>query len=159
MRTKKYSFDKKAAEATLQNVFAACDTKPNETSFDTIFTRNLVGATVVRVGIYVSIALLIFLILSPMAFINDSFKVSGAVVMSDITVAEHHLYEDRFEMILNGNGVEYGGIYCKKADGSVVIPLRSDPLTCTVEIPFDGDPLNIYIPCSDGKVVQAILSK
>ena len=102
--------------------------------------------------------LLIFLLVTPLAFRNDSFKVSKAAVMTDITVVEHHLYDDRFEMIMNGNGIEYSGIYCKKANGSVVLPLRSDPLTCTVEIPFDGDPLNIFIPCSSGKVVQAILS-
>ena len=57
----------------------------------------------------------------------------------------------------SGTNIDYLGIYCKKNDGSVVMPTRSD--SEIVIIPYDGEALNIFITCTDGRVVQALLSQ
>lgn len=160
MRQKKYSMNRKDANRTLQNVFEACDAAPNSVSFTTLVIRTKANTTLVSVCKWISVVALILVILSPIAFYDHGkFDTTGIEQTEKISVLSHKLYNDHFEMVLSGNDIDYGGIYCKKLNGTVVIPSSADAETGIVEIPFDGDSLNIYIPCSDGSVTQALLSK
>lgn len=155
-----YVMDKKAASETLKNVFAANNAAPNKTSLDTLVMRTRANTTLVKSCKWIAIVALFFVTISPLAFKSgQNFTVNNMKASSQVTVVNHELYDDRFEMVLSGDLVDYSGIYCKKLDGTVVIPTVSDRNSHFVEIPFDGDSLNIYIPCTDGKVVQAVLSK
>lgn len=155
-----YKMDKKTASETLKNVFEANNTTPNKVSFDALVLRTKANTTVVKTCKWIAIVSLLLVTIAPLAFHSgQKFSVNNMNVSSQMTVVDHELYEDHFEMILSGDLINYSGIYCKKLDGTIVIPTVSDRNSRTVIIPFDGDPLNIYIPCSDGKVVQAILSK
>ena len=157
---KMYSMDKETAKNTLQNVFDACDAKPNTTSFDTIVLRSIANTTLVMTCKWIACIVLVFVLISPLAFYEkEGFSVGNLRMSTQISVNEHHLYEDRFEMILSGDNIDYTGIYCKKQDGTVVVPYYYEIESGKVVIPFDGDSLNIFITCLDGSVVQALLSK
>ena len=155
-----YKMDKKAASETLKNVFEANNAVPNKTSLDMLVLRTRTNTTLVRSCKWIAIVMLILVILSPLAFHNEqSFSVSNMKASTQVSVVDHTLYSDHFEMVLSGDMIDYDGIYCKKPDGTVVMPISADALSHIVEIPFDGELLNIYIPCTDGKIIQAVLSK
>lgn len=160
IRQKKYKMSRKEASKTLQSIFENSEVKPNTTSFDIILLRTISNTTLVRVCKIISIIMLVLVIASPLAFRNSSeLKVTGNAMTSKVTVVEHHLEDNSFTMILSGENIDYGSIYCKKLDGTVIIPSIVNAEEGRVVIPFDGDSLNIYITCKDGKVVQALLSK
>ena len=161
MRRKKiYKMNRKEADQMLKNVFEASDVKPSTVSFDTIILRTIASTTLVKSCMWIAVAMLVLVVAAPIAFHSPSnFSVNDMSVSSQVTVLNHQLYDDRFEMVLSGTNIDYAGIYCKKLDGTVVIPKLSDENEHLVVIPFDGDSLNIYITCADGRVVQALLSK
>ena len=155
-----YKVDRKAADKMLQNVFASTETKPNSTSFNMILLRTMANTTMIKACRIIATIMLVLVLISPIAFADGRNVNNKISIPTDrVTVLQHHLYEDRFEMILAGDSIDYTGIYCKKLDGSVVIPTKSSEDEHLVVIPFDGDSLNIYITCSDGKVIQALLSR
>lgn len=159
-RRKIYKMNRQEADRMLKNVFEASDIKPNKSSFDVILLRTIASTTLVRTCKWIAIAMLVLVIGSPLAFkTHNTFSVSDMNSTSQVTVVNHRLDGDRFEMTLSGENIDYTGIYCKKNDGSIVFPILSSEKEHIVIIPFDGDSLNIYITCKDGKVVQALLSK
>ena len=64
----KYNLDRKTADATLQNVFAACEVEPNETPLEVIKIVSFANAAIVRVCFRITIALLVVILLLPLAF-------------------------------------------------------------------------------------------
>jgi len=161
MRRKKiYKMNREEADRMLKSVFAATDVEPNKSSFDTILLRTIANTTMVKTCKWIAIVMLALVIASPLFFkSSDNFSVKDMSVSSQVTVMNHQLYEDRFEMVLSGTNIDYYGIYCKKLDGTIVMPRKINENEHLVVIPFDGDSLNIYITCLDGRVVQALLSK
>ena len=159
-RAKIYKMDKKMASETLKNVFEANHTEPNKVSLDTLVMRNMANTTLVKVCKWISIVSLILVIMAPMAFHNrENFNMENVASQSRVMVVEHQLYSDYFVMVLSGDTIDYAGIYCKQSDGKLVLPKSYNEETGNVVIPFESGTLNIYIPCTDGKVVQALLSK
>lgn len=155
-----YKMDRKTASRTLQNVFEASNTAPNRVPFDKIVLRTIANTTMVRICKWIAVAMLILVLISPLAFLeNDNFEVSNLRAATQVSVVDHEMYDGYFEMKLSGDTIDYSGIYCKKTDGTIVLPTLSDKESHIVRIPFDKDELNIYIPCTDGKVVQAILAQ
>lgn len=159
LRQKTYSINKKEANEMLQNIFEACDTAPNTVSFDTLLLRTKANTTLVTTCKWIATIFLVLVIFSPLAFHTHENVTLTNSEHTEISVTSHHLYKDHFEMTLSGSDIDYGAIYCKKLDGTVVIPTISSEAEQIVEIPFDGESLNIYIPCTDGRVIQALLSK
>lgn len=159
LRGKMYKMDKQAASETLKHVFEANNAEPNKVSLDTLVMRNKANTSLVKACKWISIVTLFLVIMAPLAFhTNENFNVEKKA-SSQVTVVNHELFDNYFEMTLSGDTVDYQGIYCKKLDGTLVLPKKYDAESGKVVIPFDGDSLNIYIPCTDGKVVQALLSK
>ena len=61
-------------------------------------------------------------------------------------------------MRLAGTDIDYEGIYAKKENGTVIYPIETDN-GGTVKFRFESGTLNIFIPDTEGGVVQAVLSK
>lgn len=158
-RNRIYNMNSTEANRTLQNVFEACNQTPNTTSFDVIRVRNIANTTVVKMGKYIAIVFLMLVLISPLPFVKASENAKTDRKPSRVDVVSHTLKDGEFTLILNGYGIAFDDIYCKKEDGEVIFPDSSDEETGKVVIPFDGKTLNIYIPCTDGKTVQAVLSK
>ncbi len=159
-RNKVYSINKKAANEALQNVFAACEQTPNTQSLDALLFKNIANTTLVKLGKWLSVALLILILLCPLVFYTAGRQADEKMHKTDITVTGHHLDENDqcFVMTLSGTDINYEGIYAKKEDGSVIYPISTDH-NGTVKFHFESGTLNIYIPDTEGGIVQAVLSK
>ena len=159
-RNKIYSLNKKAANEALQNVFAACEQTPNTQSLDALMFKNIANTTLVKLGKWLSIALMVLVLLCPLVFYMAGKDKSNAPHKTDIVVTGHYLDEENgyFVMQLSGSDIYYEGIYAKKEDGSVIYPAETD-INGTVKFSFKSGTLNIFIPDTEGGIVQAVLSK
>ena len=159
-RNKIYSINRKAANEALQNVFAACDQTPNTQSLDALLFKNIANTTFVKTGKWISVVLLVLVLLSPVAFYVARDDGSTQSHRTNITVTDHYLDEenDYFVMRLAGTDIDYKGIYAKKENGAVIYPVETDP-SGLVKFRFESGTLNIYIPDTEGGIVQAVLSK
>ena len=158
-RNKIYSINKKAANEALQNVFAACEQTPNTQSLDALLFKNIANTTLVKFGKWMSIALLVLILLSPTVFYMAGKDVKEVSHKADITVISHHLDKENecFVMELDGTNIDYDGIYAKKEDGAIIYPVEASDGIVTFR--FESGTLNIFIPDTEGGIVQAVLSK
>ena len=159
-RNKVYSINKQAANEALQNVFAACEQEPNTQSLDALLIKNIANTTLVKTGKWMSIALLLLILACPMVFYMAGKESEEKPHKAEISVTSHYLDEENecFVMTVSGTDVNYEGIYAKKEDGSIIYPLEADG-SGTVKFHFESGTLNIFIPDTEGGVVQAVLSK
>lgn len=159
-RNKTYSINRKAANEALQNVFAACEQTPNTQSLDALLFKNIANTTLVKAGKWMSVVLLVLILLSPVAFYMARDDGSSRPHKTDITVTNHYLDEENgcFVMQITGSNIDYDGIYAKRENGAIIYPVDSDR-SGTVRFRFEKGTLNIYIPDTEGGIVQAVLSK
>ena len=159
-RNKIYSINKKAANEALQNVFAACEQTPNTQSLDALLFKNIANTTLVKLGKWLSIALMLLILMCPLVFYMAGQDQSTRPHKTDIVVTGHYLDEENkcFVMNISGTDIDYDGIYAKKENGSVVYPTETDK-NGTVKFHFESGTLNIFIPDTEGGIVQAVLSK
>ena len=159
-RNRIYSINKNAANEALQNVFAACDQTPNTQSLDVLLLKNIANTTLVKSGKWMSAVLLVLILLCPLVFYWEGRSVPETTHKADITVTDHYMDEDNgcFVMKLSGSDIDYNGIYARKDDGTVVYPIEADT-DGTVRFRFESGTLNIFIPDTEGGIVQAVLSK
>ncbi len=159
-RNKIYSINKKAANEALQKVFEACEQTPNTQSLDALLFKNIANTTLVKFGKWMSVALLVLILFCPLVFYFEGKEHKSEYHHTDISVAGHYLDEenDCFVMQLSGEDIDYDGIYAKKENGSVIYPIETDE-NGTVKFRFESGTLNIFIPDTEGGVVQAVLSK
>ena len=159
-RNKIYSINKKAANEALQNVFAACEQTPNTQSLDALLFKNIANTTLVKLGKWLSIALMLLILMCPLVFYMAGKDQQEKSHETDITVTSHYLDQENecFVMTLEGSDIDYDGIYAKKDDGSVIYPVETDR-NGTVKFHFESGTINIFIPDTEGGVVQAVLSK
>ncbi len=158
-RNKIYSLNKKAANEALQNVFAACEQTPNTKSLDALLFKNIANTTLVKTGKWISVALLILILLTPLVFYKAGKDHTAEKKKSDITVTQHYMDEENecFVMELSGEDIYYEGIYARKEDGSTIYPIEaSDGI---VKFHFENGTINIFIPDTEGGIVQAVLSR
>ena len=158
-RNKIYSINKKAANEALQNVFAACEQTPNTKSLDALLFKNIANTTLVKVGKWLGVALLVLTLLSPLAFYTAGKDETAGPKRTDIKVTQHYLDEDNgcFVMNISGSNIYYEGIYARKEDGSTVYPIEA--ADGIVKFRFESGTLNIFIPDTEGGIVQAVLSR
>ncbi len=161
MNRRKYTMDMATANNILQNVFIAGEQKPNTIPFDKIVLRSRAKTTLVTACMWVGIVMLLFTLLSPLAFNTGELKVANPATVKSIEIASHQLYTTEFVMMLSGEKLDYQNIYAVKDDGTMVFPsrVRFVEENTEVTIPYDGSALNIYIPDLDGNILQAILSE
>lgn len=161
MSRMKYNMDINTANDILQNVFAAKQQAPNTTPFDKIVLKSKARTSLVTSCMWVGIIMLCLTILSPLAFRSTDFKVTDFTEAQNLQIIEHQLFTEEFVMIVSGSKLDYQSVYASKNDGSVIFPSRIRFINGNAEItiPYDGEALNLFIPDTDGNVMQAILSE
>ena len=159
-RNKIYSINKKVANETLQNVFAACEQTPNTRSLDALLFKNIANTTLVKTGKWMAVALLVLILFSPFVFYVAGKEAKTKPHKTDIIVTQHYLDEENgyFVFRLSGSDIYYEGIYAKSGDGTVIYPVETSD-DGTVKFRFKEGTLNIFIPDTEGGAVQAVLSK
>lgn len=161
MSRMKYNMDINTANDILQNVFAAKQQAPNTTPFDKIVLKSKARTSLVTSCMWVGIIMLCLTILSPLAFRSTDFKVTDFTEAQNLQIVEHQLFTEEFVMIVSGSKLDYQSVYASKNDGTVIFPSRIRFINGNAEItiPYDGEALNLFIPDTDGNVMQAILSE
>lgn len=155
---KKIKLDRNTADDILQNVFEECNVAPNEVPFDKIVLRSTAETKGVRFIKYFALAILVLVIVSPLAF-KQSDKFGLAQSAKSITIENHSLYEHYFVITLSGNKIDYNSIYAQKENGAYIYPDSIDTEAGLVIFPYDGDALNIYISSLDGEKIHAVLAE
>ena len=122
--------------------------------------KNIANTTLVKFGKWISIALLVLILFCPVVFYIEGKESKTQYHKTNISVTGHYLDEenDCFVMQLTGDDIDYEGIYAKKENGTVIYPIETDN-GGTVKFRFESGTLNIFIPDTEGGVVQAVLSK
>ena len=161
MSRMKYNMDINTANDILQNVFAAKQQAPNTTPFDKIVLKSKARTSLVTSCMWVGIIMLCLTILSPLAFRSTELKVTDFTEAQNLQIIEHQLFTEEFVMIVSGSKLDYQSVYASKNDGTVIFPSRIRFINGNAEItiPYDGEALNLFIPDTDGNVMQAILSE
>jgi len=145
------------ANNILNNVFDSCNVPPSAESFDDLVAKSRRKMRPIRIHRTIATIFLFFVILSPLFFRADSsFSLKSG--LDTVAVSSHSLYENCFTMTLTGDA-DYDKIYAKKNDGAIIFPDTIDSAKGVVIFPYDGDPLNIYIPSINGGCIQAVLSE
>lgn len=156
---KKHQMDIETANQTLQNVFAACNHKPNSIPIETILSQRKVNTGYVSVCMWVCIAFLIAVLLSPIGLYQTNFHISSLLSISDfITIEEHSLTDDCFTMKLKGDNIDYDKISMMDDGGTVILPDEIIPEEQIIRIYHPSGTLNIYIPDKDGHTLLAVLT-
>lgn len=159
-KIRRYSMNKRQADKMLQNVFMECNQTPNTTPFDKLVIKGFAQTKAITVCKYTALALLIFILLTPLFFRNPEFVVKRTF-FTETVISNHQLNEDSFLLVIEGTSIDEDGIHAIKDTGEPVFPTRiqhNENMTISVEFPFDGDSMNIYIPSYDKKTLQAYLS-
>lgn len=155
MMQKNYNIDKDTANDLLNSVLDSCNIPQPSKPMDKMILKRNLNVKPFKILKYVSVLLLIFCICAPLFFKPDP---SFSLIQSSntVVVSSHSLYENCFIMTLSGDA-DYKNIYAKKEGGAIIFPDTSDSLTGVVVFPYNGDPLNIFIPTMSGECIQAVL--
>lgn len=156
---KKNQMDIETANQTLQNVFAACNHKPNSIPFETIVSQRKANTGYVTICMWICIVFLIATLLSPLCFYQTSFHVSDLLSISEfITIEEHSFADDCFTIKLKGDNIDYDKISIMDEGGTVILPDEIIPEEQMIRIYQPTGTLNIYIPDKDGHTLLAVLT-
>ena len=159
MKSRKYDMDLETANQTLQNVFAACNQKPNTIPFEKIVLRKK-AKTAFAIGCkYVSLLFLILVLLSPLCFYNNDFRVYDDSGISKPIIVEAHYFEnDCFTIKFKGDNINYNEISVVDENGTISLPDEIIPTESTIRIYRPNGTLNIYVPDYNGNTLHAVLS-
>lgn len=155
---KKYSMDLHAADNTLQNVFAACNQKPNKVPFDKIVSRSRQNLFSDNLFILLSIVLLLVTFFLPLCFPYGDFLMSASPsVNRSLSVEKHSLTTKDFTISFSGSVVDAGATYMEDEAGNKYLPLQYTRSNNTLIFPFYGGECNLYVYDIDGKCLHLLL--
>ena len=159
MKSHKYDMDLETANQTLQNVFAACNQKPNTIPFEKIVLRKKAKTAAVVACKYISLLFLILVLLSPFCFYNNDFRVYDNSGISKPIIVEAHYYEnDCFTIKFRGDNINYDEISVVDESDTVSAPDEIIKPESTIRIYQPHGTLNIYVPDYNGNTLHAVLS-
>lgn len=158
-KTKKYKLDTAQANQALQNIFAACDNKPNTIPFDKLILRQKMNTGKYDKLLLVTYIALFLTFISPLVIVpfatqTRDWRAPEAVAMIDSYVSDGYLY-----VRMEGDNILYSEAYLVKNDGTV-IPVHSyDTKEKTLCFSYSNDTeSNIYIPVKDSSDFHLLLT-
>lgn len=144
------------ANATLQNVFAACNQTPNTIPFDKLVLRGKLNTRVYNRMIILTALVLLITFLAPLAVapVSSLFRKQPEKV---------ELLSDSLEngvicLTLSGDGIRYAEAYQETADGIIEAPLSYDRDAGTIYFTYYETETNIYIPVENAPTFHLLLS-
>lgn len=155
----KYTMDLKQADQTLQNIFAACEQKPNTIPFDKIVLRQRAKTRSFTLGKYLCLLFIVLLFIVPFVFPHSHAKISSTQnYSSNLEVESHYVSGSQFTLFLSGEDIDYADSYASAADGTIYLPVGSDATEHKIVFPYVGKEVNIYIYDSKGNYIQLLLT-
>lgn len=152
-----HNLDKETANDMLSNILDSCHIPPLSEDIESVMRKKNLERKNLAILLHVGILFLILVMLSPLAFKKDpSFTIEKT--SKTVAVTDHVLYDDCFVLTLSGDA-DYKNIYAAKEDGAIIVPDLLDKTTGLIIFPYNGEPLNIYIPTNSGECIQAVLNE
>lgn len=151
---KKYYMDTKAADATLQSVFAACDKKPNEMPFDKIVLKNKMTSRACNTCIIICSIMILFTFVTPLLFERPHTAVSGQT-SEGITLLSHSVENNELKLVFSSDDIEPANckmvlILSNSFETGTYDALSVDKNTGTVIFPYFDEPMSIYVETTGG---------
>ena len=158
-KNSKYEMNKETANATLQNVFAACDKAPNTIPFDKLLLREKLNTHIYDRLVVLVLLLLLFTFLSPLAIVPVSESLERVFAPEKVQMTDNYVEDGFLYIQLKGDNILYEDAYLERSDGTIVPATSYDIKTKIICFPFveDGES-NIYIPVTDSSPLHLLLS-
>ena len=143
-KQKPIELDIELADATLQNIFEACDLPPNTIPFDKIVLRQKVNTVYLQTCIFFCIRLLIMTLLAPLPFILINHYNQKQPTNYTLSIENDYLKDDIIYFKLSV-AVDPDVSHLIMADGSTIKPVSYDSLTKTIAFPYPDSEASIYL--------------
>lgn len=158
-RKNKYEMDVKSAGKMLENVFAACNTEPNQVPFDKIVLRSKQNLFTDNLFIVVTIVLFLITFVAPLFFPHGSSFLSVDSNMGrPLNVIDYQMTTESFSITFDGNTIDAGSSYMLGADDVTVMPSEYDRKTNTITFPYTPQEYNIYVFDINGRCIHLLLA-
>lgn len=155
-KKKIYQMNMKAANDTLQNVFAACDQPPNTIPFNKLVLRQRAHTAAFDILLLFTSLLLALTLLAPLPFL--AYKNTAAY--SSVEISSQYVDGNKLYIVLDtGNHtIKYQEAYLRSPGGDIYEIVSYDDKTCTLCFPYLSQECNIYIPYDDGFVLHLLFN-
>lgn len=156
-KKKKYQMNIQQADTALQNIFAACEQKPNTVPFDKLLLRQKLNTRIYDRLLILTGLLLLCTFLSPLAVAPVSSLFSGKPV-AKVELVSDTMTDGVLCLAFSGEGVLYEQAYQELPDGTKEAPLYYDEKTFTIYFTYHELETNIYIPVENQAVFHILVS-
>lgn len=155
----KYNIDVATAGKMLENVFAACDTTPNNVPIDKLILRSKQNLFTDNLYIIIASVLFVITFCVPLFFPPGSFFVSvDSAQGRPLSVVEHTMEASTFSISFDGALIDVSSSYMIGADESVILASEYDRNTNTIVFPYEPQEYNIYVYDINGRCIHLLLS-
>lgn len=143
------------ADRTLQNIFEACNVKPNTVSFKELVSHARENTVKYIICMMITAAALIFTFFIPLLFKPSA---SSRPLETDIAVESSSLENGNFTLHLTGSMIDYTSIYAIDEENEKVYPTSYDVRSGEVDFRYNNESWNIYIPDLNGSQLHLLLT-
>ena len=158
-KNKQYQMDMDAANAALQNIFAACDKAPNTIPFDKIILRQNANTKPYNVLIIITSILLLLTFLGPLTVVPIATYMERFWAPDPVALINDFLEEDLLHLEFTGDHILYEECYMETLDGVRIEAASFDSKQGTICFPYDSThEVNIYIPIKGGSELHFLLT-
>ena len=150
--------DMDMANATLQNILAACDQAPNTIPFDKLVLRQKLNTGVYNRLLMITAVILILTFLSPLTVV----PVAEMLAKNDSStpvLLDNYVKEDMLYLELSGEHIIFTEAYLETADGKQYFALSYDASHNIICFPYFGESeSNIYIPVENQSTLHFLVT-
>jgi len=156
----KYKIDMEKANATLQNILAACDKAPNTIPFDKIVLRQKFNSKVYTSPIIVVAILLILTLSSPLFIVPVSRYIGQQFPPEETVLIADYVEDNMLYLKFSGKrSILYHDVYLETLDGQSVSSLSFDMKEGIICFPYyEYTESNVYIPLYNGEILHLLIS-
>lgn len=156
----KYEMDMELANATLQNILAACDKAPNTIPFDKLILRQKFNSRVYTSPIIAVIIMLVLTLSAPLLIVPVS-KYIGQHFPPEETLLIADYVEDNilYLKFAGSRSILYHKAYLETLDDQIVNSISYDIKEGIICFPYyDHTESNVYIPLYNGETLHLLIS-
>ena len=156
----KYEMDMEIANATLQNILAACDKAPNTIPFDKLILRQKFNSKVYTLPITIMISTLFLTLIAPLFIVPISGYLDRQFPPEEIHLVEDYVKDNVLHLKFSENDrILYHAVYLETLDGQSIESLSYDMKEGVICFPYyDYTESNIYIPLYNGETLHFLIS-
>lgn len=158
-KNKTYQMDMNTANATLQNVFAACNQAPNTIPFDKLVLRQKSDTKIYNRLLFVTAVVLTFTFLLPVFIVPASTLITGTASRRPVALIDDYIEDNILILTFTGDAIQYEDAYFEFPDGHIEYALSYDASKQTICFRYyDDAEINIYIPIKNDQTLHLLIT-